>query len=262
MRLVEVRHRPALPAGRIEDVEIELIIIGLEREEQIEDAFQRFLRLRVGAIDLVDDHDGLQPQLQRLGEHEFRLRHDRFRRIDQQHDAVDHRQDAFDLAAEIGMAGRVDDVDPHPVPVHARALGEDGDAALALQIVGVHGALRHLLVLANRAGLLQQLVHEGRLAMIDVGDNGNVSDFHGHIQKARAYRGKTRHFATAKEIYVRFRNFRARARRRPAAASHANLRRDGRFNCTKRSQNGRIGSQFPAAMLDAAPLKHAATPIG
>ena len=41
--------------------------------------FQRFLGLGVGAVDLVDDHDGLQAQLQRLGEHELGLRHDAIR---------------------------------------------------------------------------------------------------------------------------------------------------------------------------------------
>ena len=33
--------------------------------------------------------------------------------IDQQHHAVDHGEDALHLAAEIGVAGRIDDVDAH-----------------------------------------------------------------------------------------------------------------------------------------------------
>ena len=51
-------------------------------------------------------------------------------------------EDALDLAAEVGVARGVDDVDAG-CPSHCteRALGQDGDAALALQIVGVHGAL-------------------------------------------------------------------------------------------------------------------------
>ena len=40
----------------------------------------------------------------------------RFGGIDQQHHAIDHRQDALHLAAEIGMAGRVDDIDARAVP--------------------------------------------------------------------------------------------------------------------------------------------------
>ena len=58
------------------------------------------------------------------------------------------------------------------------ALGEDGDAALALEVVGIHGALGNLLVLAEGAGLLQQLVDQCRLAMVDVRDDRDVAKGH------------------------------------------------------------------------------------
>ena len=54
-------------------------------------------------------------------------------------------------------------------------LGEDGDAALALQVVGIHGALGHPLVLAERAGLLQQAIDQRRLAVIDMGDDREIA---------------------------------------------------------------------------------------
>ena len=77
-----------------------------------------------------------------------------FRSVDQHDDAVDHVEDALDLAAKVGVARRVDDVDMRALPLDAGALGENGDAALAFEIVGIHGALRHLLVFAEGAGLL------------------------------------------------------------------------------------------------------------
>ena len=49
--------------------------------------------------------------LERLLEHEAGLRHGAFGGIDQQQHAVHHVHHALDLAAEIGVAGRVDDVD-------------------------------------------------------------------------------------------------------------------------------------------------------
>ena len=121
---------------------------------------------------------GFRPELQRLGQHEFGLRHDRFGRIDQQHHAIHHRQDALDLAAEIGVARRVDDVDARAVPFDAGAFGQNGDAALALQIVGIQRALLHVLVLAHGAGLLEELVHKRGLAMVDMGDDGDIADIH------------------------------------------------------------------------------------
>ncbi len=54
-------------------------------------------------------------------------------------------------------------------------LGQDGDAAFPLQVVGVHDPLGHLLVGAEDVGLPQQAVHQGRLAVVDVGDNGDVA---------------------------------------------------------------------------------------
>jgi hypothetical protein len=126
---------------------------------------------------------GLQAHLQRLGQHELGLRHDAFLGVDQQDAAVHHAQDAFDLAAEVGVAGGVDDVDAglarFTVPQDAGALGQDGDAALALLVIGVHGALGGRLVGAEHARLGQQLIDESGLAMIDVRDDGDVSHGHG-----------------------------------------------------------------------------------
>ena len=121
---------------------------------------------------------GLRPELQRLADHELGLRHRPLGRVDQHDDAVDHVQDALHLAAEVGVAGRVDDVDARVLPLHRGALGQDGDAALALQVVGVHGALGDLLVLAEGAGLRQQLVDEGGLAMVDVCDDRDIAQVH------------------------------------------------------------------------------------
>ena len=76
------------------------------------------------------------------------------------------------------MAGGVDNVKAGALPFHAGAFRQDGDAALALLVVGIHGALVHVLVFAHRAGLLEQLVDQGGLAMVDMGDDGNVANFH------------------------------------------------------------------------------------
>jgi hypothetical protein len=63
-----------------------------------------------------------------------------------------------------------------PLPAHRAVLGQDGDAALALDVVAVHHAFGDLLVLAEGAALAQQLVDQGGLAVVDVGDDGDVAD--------------------------------------------------------------------------------------
>ena len=61
-----------------------------------------------------------------------------------------------------------------------RVLGQDGDAALAFQLVRVHDALGDGLVGAEGAGLAQHGIDQGGLAMVDVGDDGDVADGGAH----------------------------------------------------------------------------------
>ena len=73
------------------------------------------------------------------------------------------------------MPGRVDDVDLHVAALHRRVLGQDRDALLTLKIAEIHHALCDVLVLPERAGLPEHCVDERRLAMVDVGDDGDVA---------------------------------------------------------------------------------------
>ncbi len=137
---------------------------------------EHFFGARVFAVDLVDDEDDRQILLERLAQHEAGLRHRPLGRVDEQQHAVDHLEHAFDLAAEIRVAGRVDDVDLLVAPEHAGVLGEDGDAALALDGVGVHHELARLRGVAEHAGLAQHRIDQGRLAVVDVSDDRDVTD--------------------------------------------------------------------------------------
>ena len=156
VRAVRALGHPALLGRAVEDREVELLVGGVERGEQVEHLVDDFVRRASGRSTLLMTTIGFRPSLSALRDHELGLRHRAFGGVDQQQRAVDHVQDALDLAAEIGVAGGVDDVDAGVLPVHRGRLGENGDAALALEIVGVHGALGHLLVVAEGAGLLQQ----------------------------------------------------------------------------------------------------------
>jgi hypothetical protein len=178
LRAVRAGRHPALLGRTVEDREVELLVGGVERGEQIEHLVDDFGRARVGAVDLVDDDDRLQADLQCLRDDELGLRQRAFSGVDQHQGAVHHVEDALDLAAEVGVAWRVDDVDAGVLPLHRSGLGENGDAALALDVVGVHRAFGDALVFTERAGLLQQAVNEGGLAMIDVCDDGDVAQIH------------------------------------------------------------------------------------
>ena len=161
---------------RVDDREVDLLLGGVEVQEQRVGLVEHLGDARVGTIDLVDHEDHRQLRLERLAQHEARLRQRALAGVDEQHDGVDHRQSALDLAAEVGMAGRVDDVDLRVAVPDRRVLGEDGDALLALEIVRVHDALGDVLVGAEGTRLPQHGVDERRLAVIDVRDDRDVPD--------------------------------------------------------------------------------------
>ena len=177
-RPVDRRIRPALTAGGVQHGEVELSLRGVERREQVEHFFMHFVLSRVLAVDLVDHDDRLDAARQGLADHELGLRQHAFRRVDQHDGAVDHTEDAFDFTAEVGMSGGIDDVDAHAFPHHRRALCQDGDSAFFFQVVAVQRAVNHMLMLPERAGLAEEFIDERGLAMIDVGDDGDVTNLH------------------------------------------------------------------------------------
>ena len=150
--------------------------------EQIEGLVEDPARPRLVPVDLVDDDDGAQAVFERLLRDETRLRHGAVNGIHQQQHAVDHGEHALDLAAEIGVARRVDDVDPEVAPGDRGVLRENGDAALALEGIRVHDALLQILAGIERAGLAEELIDERGLAMIDVRDDGDVAKFLRHSE--------------------------------------------------------------------------------
>jgi hypothetical protein len=62
-----------------------------------------------------------------------------------------------------------------PCKVDGGVLGQDGDAALPLQFVRIHHPVGHLLVRAKGSRLAQHGVHERCLAMVDMGDDGDIA---------------------------------------------------------------------------------------
>ena len=70
-----------------------------------------------------------------------------------------------------------------PLYVAGAVLGQNGDAALTLDVAGVHDALGHHLVVAESTGLLEHLVDQSGLAVVDVRDDRDVAEiFLNHIR--------------------------------------------------------------------------------
>src|SRR6185312_14522232 len=113
-----------------------------------------------------------------------RLRLDALGRIHYQQRAFAGRQRTADLVGEIDVAWRVDEVELVGLAVARRVrqryrLRLDGDAALALDRIVVQHLRLHLAI-GQATADLDDAVGQGRFAVIDVGDDGEVADqFHG-----------------------------------------------------------------------------------
>src|SRR6478609_6707768 len=241
---------------RVDDREVDLLLGGVEVHEELVRLVDDLGDARVGAVDLVDAEDDRHLRGERLAQHEAGLGQRALGRVDEEHDAVDHRQAALDLATEVGVAGGVDDVDGDAVGqaavlgglagvVHRGVLREDRDALLALEVTGVHRALVDVLVLAERAGLPEHLVDEGGLAVVDVGDDGDVADvragLHGHEgQSLRVSRVVRTTASWVVRVWFRRRFGRPGRTRAAAAAARPARRWAGRRGAT-RPHGGRPG---------------------
>ena len=163
-----------------------LHVVG-QAEQQVGGFADDLFDTGVGAVDLVHAQDDRQFGFEGLAQHEAGLRQRAFGGVHEQHDAVNHGDAALDLTAEIGVAGGVDDVEGDALRVavlggqrtgvfHGRVLGEDGDALLAFQIVGIHYTIRHFLTLGKHVRLLKHGIDQGGLAVIDVSHNRHITD--------------------------------------------------------------------------------------
>ena len=175
-RLVEVGRRRAGLGVRVDDREVDLVVVGAEVDEQLVDGVEDLRRPGVAAVDLVDRHDDRQAARHRLLEDVAGLRQRAFRRVDEEQHAVDHEQRSLHLAAEVGVAGRVDDVQADAVVIDGRLLREDRDPLLALEVAGIQDAVDELLVRPERAGLAEHRVDERGLAVVHVRDDRDVPE--------------------------------------------------------------------------------------
>src|SRR3981081_1218889 len=77
---------------------------------------------------------GFGPVFHGLAQDKTRLRLRSIMRVYHEQNAVHHFHDALDFAAEIGVAGSIDNVDPITVPMKGSVLGANGDSLFALEV--------------------------------------------------------------------------------------------------------------------------------
>ena len=145
------------------------------------------IRVRTGAVELVDEEQGRDVEPLQGAEQERRLGLDAFDRRDDEDRPIEHAEDALDLRDEVGVAGRVDEVDRQVADEERGDRGPDRDAAFALEVerVGLGGAGFDAADAVDRAGGVEETLGEGGLTGVDVGEDAEVERAHGASCRAR-----------------------------------------------------------------------------
>ena len=110
-RLFPVIAHPAL-LGRTEDSDkVKLVFRSAKVEHEVEYLVLCDVGCAVRLVHLVDHHDRLQSNLDRLLKYETSLRHRSLESIDEEDTAIGHIEHALHLATEVGVTRSIDDVD-------------------------------------------------------------------------------------------------------------------------------------------------------
>ena len=120
---------------RVQDGKFELIFCRVEIDEKVVEFVYDLLNSRVGPVDFIDDSYGRQFRFEGFHENVAGLRQGAFTGIDEEQNAVDHRQGSFNFATKITVPRSIDDVDLHAVISNSGGLRKDGNSPLALEIV-------------------------------------------------------------------------------------------------------------------------------
>ena len=135
------------------------------------------LEVGAGAVHLVDEGDPRDAVLVGLAPDGLGLRLDPGDRVEDRDRAVEDAQRALDLDREVDVAGRVEDVDPVPLPLAGGGGGGDRDPALLLLLHPVHdgSALVDLAHLVGAAGVIEDALGRRRLTGVDVRHDPDVA---------------------------------------------------------------------------------------
>ena len=155
--------------------EVQLIITGVQFNEQIQNFIHHFFHSLVRTVNLVDDHHGFQMVFQSFPQHVFGLGHRTFVGVYQQQYAVNHVQYPFYFAAEISMARSIQDIDFGAVMHDSGVFGQDGNPTFSFLIVGVHDSFLYPFVGTEYTALFQHSIYQGSLAMVNVSNDGDVT---------------------------------------------------------------------------------------
>jgi hypothetical protein len=106
------------------------------------------------------------------------LRHRAFKSINEKANAIRHFQNPFHLTTEVGVTRGINYINFYTLVSYRCVLAEDRDPSLALQVIAIHDQVTGFLVIPENLCGVQDLVYQGSLTVVNVGNDCDISYFH------------------------------------------------------------------------------------
>ena len=156
-----------------------MALLAIEADDRLH-LFLDPIRIRTGQVDLVEHWNDLEIVVQRQIHVGQGLGFHALAGIHHQQRPFTGLQAAAHLIGEVHVARRIDQVEDVLLPIgrrviHPGGLKLDRDSPLPLQVHVVQELVLHVPV-GHGARVLQQAVGQGRLAVVDVGNDAEVAD--------------------------------------------------------------------------------------
>ena len=174
--IIEVTNCVAGLCGGIQERAVQLLVRCVQIHEKLQNLVDNLFRTCFRTVDLIDADNNMQVQFESFTKYKFSLRHGTLEGVHKKNNAVYHLQHTLYLAAEVRMTWSIDDIDFYVLIMNCGVFGENRNAALTLNIVGVHDTFLDFLVFTENTALFQKLVNKCCFTVIDMGDNGHVTN--------------------------------------------------------------------------------------
>ena len=165
----------AVTGRRINYRELKLIFVGTEFDKEVENLVNNLFGSCTGTVDFVKNNKRLFAEAECLFKNKSCLRHTPLKCVNKQYNTVNHLENTLNLTAEIGMTWGVNNVNFDAVVHYGCRLWKDCDTSFTLKVIRVHYSFFYIFICSENTALLQKLVNQSSFAVVNMGDNCNIS---------------------------------------------------------------------------------------
>ena len=147
---------------------VELLVGCVEVDEKLKYLILNLAKTCVGLVYLVNNYNNSVVKFKSSLKNESGLGHRSLCRVNEKNNSVNHFEDTLNLAAEVSVAGGVNEVYLNVLVVYRGVFCKNSNSSFLFKVTGVHNAGNGLLVFSVYTALLEHLVYESGFSVVNV----------------------------------------------------------------------------------------------